>query len=192
MVNDWTRLDNPRGPGPPEGEGMTILTSGREFQLGQGLRATVLTSAEETDGRHDLTEGQQVAGDMTALHLHRRYEERIWVLDGEAEVWAGDEYAVLRSGDFVHIPRNVVHTMKAGADGCHALNISSPAAFAELVARTGTPAELATAETELDMDLFMAVTHELGDVVLGAPGTLPADLTAEQLAYALTFADDAP
>ena len=34
------------------------------------------------------------------------------------------------------------------------------------------------------MDLFMAVTHELGDVVLGAPGTLPADLTAEQLAYA--------
>ena len=58
---------------------MTILTSGREFQLGQGLRATVLTSAEETEGRHDLIEGHQAAGDMTALHLHRRYEERIWV-----------------------------------------------------------------------------------------------------------------
>ena len=81
--------------------------------------------------------------------------------------------------------------MKAGADGCHSLNISSPAAFAQLIARTGTPAELATAETELNMDLFMAVTSELGDLVLGPPGTLPADLTPEQLAHALTFADDA-
>lgn len=171
---------------------MTDLADGREFQLGQGLRATVLTSGEETDGRHDLTEGHQVAGDMTPLHLHRRYEERLWVVDGEAEVWAGDQHAVLRSGDFVHISRFVPHTIKAGADGCHALNISSPAGFAELVARTGTPAALATAETELDLDLFMAVTHELGDLVLGDPGTLPADLTEEQLAYALAFAGDVP
>ncbi len=168
---------------------MTNLTHGRDFQLGQALRATVLTTAEETEGRHDLTEGHQAAGDMTALHLHRRYEERLWVVGGEAEVWVGDQYAVLRSGDFVHIPRNVPHAVRAGADGCHALNISSPAGFAELVARTGTPAELATAETELDMDLFMAVTQDLGDVVLGDPGALPADLTPEQLAHALTFAE---
>jgi uncharacterized RmlC-like cupin family protein len=171
---------------------MTDLTDGREFQLGQGLRATVLTRAEETEGRHDLTEGRQAAGDMTALHLHRRYEERLWVVDGAAEVWAGDEYAVLRSGDFVHISRFVPHTIKAGAAGCHALNISSPAGFAELVARTGIPVELATAESELDMELFMAVTHELGDLVLGPPGTLPDDLTPEELAYALTFADQLP
>ena len=122
---------------------------------------------------------------MTALHLHRDYEERLWVVDGEAEVWAGDQHAVLRSGDFVHISRYVPHTIKAGADGCHALNISSPAGFAELVARTGTPAELATAETELDDDLFMQVTAELGDLVLGPPGTLPADITPEELAKVL-------
>jgi hypothetical protein len=39
-----------------------------------------------------------------------------------------------------------------------------------------TPAHLATPETELDAELFMAVTTELGDVVLGPPGTMPADL----------------
>jgi hypothetical protein len=39
-----------------------------------------------------------------------------------------------------------------------------------------TPAHLATPETELDAELFMAVTTELGDVVLGPPGTTPADL----------------
>ena len=29
---------------------------------------------------------------------------------------------------------------------------------------------------ELDTDLFMAVSTELGDVVLGPPGTTPAEL----------------
>jgi hypothetical protein len=36
---------------------------------------------------------------------------------------------------------------------------------------------LATPETELDTDRFLAVSTELGDVVLGPPGTTPADLT---------------
>jgi hypothetical protein len=69
---------------------------------------------------------------------------------------------------------------QAGPEGARALQISSPAAFAELIARAGTPAHLATAETELDPALFMAVTTELGDVVLGPPGTTPADLQTDQ------------
>jgi hypothetical protein len=42
-------------------------------------------------------------------------------------------------------------------------------------ARTVLAMALVTPETELDMELFMAVTTELGDVVLGPPGMLPAD-----------------
>jgi hypothetical protein len=34
----------------------------------------------------------------------------------------------------------------------------------------------ATAETELDTDLFVTVSTELGDVVLGPPGATPAEL----------------
>src|SRR4051812_30818161 len=145
----WTHHDNRQAPHAKVGsadeahsEAMTNVTSGQQFQLGQGLRAAVLTTADETDGRHDLIEGRQPPGEMTALHLHRRYEERIWVIDGEAQVWAGDQHAVLRSGDFVHIGLNVPHAIKAGEEGLHALNITSPAGFAELVARAGTPAEL--------------------------------------------------
>lgn len=82
----------------------------------------------------------------------------------------------LRSGDFFTIPRDVPHGIKSGPDGARALNISSPAGFAELIARAGTPLHLATPETELDAELLMAVTEELGDVVLGPPGMTPADL----------------
>jgi hypothetical protein len=68
--------------------------------------------------------------------------------------------------------------MQAGPDGARALQISSPAAFAELIARTATPAHLATGETALDLARFEKVTTELGDVILGPPGTTPADLGA--------------
>jgi mannose-6-phosphate isomerase-like protein (cupin superfamily) len=159
------------GPGAPE----------RHFVLGpERVRATILTTAAETEGRHDLIDSVLPAGSMTPLHLHTRYEERLFVVSGSLIVWAGPDKLTLRSGDYYHIPTNVPHTIRAGSEDTHALNISSPAGFAELVARAGTPAHLATPATEADAELFMAVTTELGDVVLGPPGTMPADLANGQ------------
>jgi hypothetical protein len=100
------------------------------------------------------------------------------VISGSMTVWAGSYKVTLRAGDYYAIPMNVPHAIQAGPEGLHALQISSPAGFAELIARTGTPAHLATSETEFDADRFVAVTTELGDVVLGPPGTTPADLPA--------------
>ena len=68
------------------------------------------------------------------------------------------------------------HIIQAGPAGARALNITSPAGFAELVERAATPAHLARPDTQLDMELFTKVTAELGDVVLGPPGTLPSDV----------------
>jgi len=148
----------------------------REFVLDRQARARILTTAAETDGRHDLTDCEQTAGATTPLHLHTRYQERFWVVSGSLTVWAGQDKLTLRPGDYYAVPMNVPHTMQAGPEGARALQISSPASFAELIARAATPAHLATPETELDAELFMAVTTELGDVVLGPPGTTPADL----------------
>ena len=159
---------------------MSFATNGdshdRVYVLGQDLRATILTTAAETDGRHDMSECRQAPGSTTPLHLHTRYEERLWVIAGSLKVWAGPETLTLTSGDYYAIPMNVPHTVQAGPDGSHALNITSPAGLAELIERTGTPARLATAEPEFDADLFMAVTTELGDVVLGPPGATPGDI----------------
>jgi mannose-6-phosphate isomerase-like protein (cupin superfamily) len=148
----------------------------RQFVLGQEFRGTILTTAAETDGRHDLTECLQPPGARTPVHLHTRYEERFWVISGSLTMWVGAEKLILRAGDFHAIPMNVPHAVESGPEGAHALHISSPAGFAELIARAGTPAHLATPETEMDLERFMAVTTELGDVVLGPPGAIPADL----------------
>jgi uncharacterized cupin superfamily protein len=111
--------------------------------------------------------------------MHTRYEERIWVVSGSMTVWAGDDTMTLRSGDFCTVPMNVPHVLQAGPDDLRALTISSPAGFAELIARAATPVHLATPGTELDMQLFMTVCAELGDVILGPPGTKPGDVAGQ-------------
>jgi quercetin dioxygenase-like cupin family protein len=148
----------------------------REYVLGQELKVTILTTGAETDGRHDLVEVVQPPGSMTPLHLHTRYEERIWVLEGELTVWVAEEKVTAGPGGFFVIPTNVPHAVQAGPAGARALTISSPAGFAELIARSGTPAHLAGPDTEVDAELFAAVAAELGDVLLGPPGSTPADL----------------
>ena len=152
----------------------------REFLLGTELHTRILTTAAETDGRHDFTDNVQSPHARTPVHLHTRYEERFWVVSGLLTVWTQQDTVTLRSGDYYAVPRNVAHAVQAGPDGARALQISSPAGFAELIARTGTPAHLATPATTLDLERFMAVTTELGDVVLGPPGTIPADFVAPQ------------
>jgi quercetin dioxygenase-like cupin family protein len=148
----------------------------RQFVIGpEKARITILTPGAETDGRHDFMDTVLPAGSMTPLHLHTRYEERVYVISGSLTVWIGPDRLTVGAGGFYRIPLNVPHTVQAGED-THAILVSSPAGFAELVARAGTPAHLVTPETQPDVGLFMAVTAELGDVTLGPPGTTPADL----------------
>jgi mannose-6-phosphate isomerase-like protein (cupin superfamily) len=160
----------------------------REFLLGRDLRFTVLTTAEETEGRFDLLDGWKDPGAMSPLHLHGGYEERLWIVSGELEAWAGDEHQVLRSGDYLCVPIGVPHAIRAGADGCRALTFSSPAGFAKFVATAGTPVERLRDAHALDVDLLQRVALEIGDLMLGPPGTLPTDLTAEALERAVADA----
>ncbi|WP_051023280.1 cupin domain-containing protein [Nocardia pneumoniae] len=105
---------------------------------------TVLTTAEETDGRHDLADITLLPGSDTALHKHTRYEERISVIDGSLSVWAGDDTYTLGPGDFYTITMNTPHTLEAGPAGARVLTMSSPALFVDLIRRAGTPEANAT------------------------------------------------
>jgi mannose-6-phosphate isomerase-like protein (cupin superfamily) len=93
---------------------------------------TVLATGEEADGWPDMIEAVQRGGSATPLHLHARYEERIYVLDGELRVWAAEQLS-LHAGGFYAIHRRVPHMIEAGPEGARVLNITSPAGFAELV-----------------------------------------------------------
>jgi quercetin dioxygenase-like cupin family protein len=61
------------------------------------------------------------------FHVHPGREEIIYVLDGQAEQWVGEEKRVLKSGEMAHIPKNTPHaTRNPGAAPLLFLAILSP------------------------------------------------------------------
>lgn len=149
-----------------------------QLALGQELRVNILARGSETDGRHDMVDAFMLPNAATPPHLHTRYEERLFVTEGELTVWLDEERRVLAPGDFVSIRLNVPHMIKAGAEGARSILVTSPAGFAELIERTATPGAAAGPDTHLDVDLFTSVSAELGDVILGPPGMTPAQAKA--------------
>ena len=141
-----------------------------------GTRLSVLADQANTGGRYDLVEGWFSPGTQTPPHRHSAYAEQLYVLDGEFTVWAGGRKVVLRPGDDLLIPAGTAHVVAATGDGPgRALVVASPSGFARLVTKAGTPDEGdgVPPSAAPDMDLFLRVSAELGDEILGPPGTLP-------------------
>jgi carboxymethylenebutenolidase len=141
-----------------------------------GTRLTVLAGSADTEGRYDLIEGWFPAGAQVPPHIHRRYAEQIYVLDGEFTVWAGGRKTVLHPGDDVVIPAGTAHAVHATGDGpARGLVVVSPSGFARLITEAGTPDEGGGVPpaAATDMDLFHRISAELGDEILGPPGALP-------------------
>jgi quercetin dioxygenase-like cupin family protein len=67
-------------------------------------------------------------GKAHLFHVHPAREEVIYVLEGEAEQWVGEEKRLLKAGEMAHIPKNMAHaTYNRGAGRLKFLAILSPA-----------------------------------------------------------------
>ena len=62
------------------------------------------------------------------------------MISGSMTVFAGPDQVTMGPGDYYVVPTNVPHMVRFGPEGTRALVFSSPAGFADLVARAGTPA----------------------------------------------------
>jgi quercetin dioxygenase-like cupin family protein len=139
-----------------------------------GTRLSILTDRAQTGSGYDLIEGWFSPGTQTPPHRHTAYSEHLYVLEGEFTVWVGKRKAVLRPGDDVFIPTGTPHVVAAtGAGPGRALVVASPSGFARLITETGTPDEGGPPSTATDMEVFLRVSAEVGDELLGPPGTLP-------------------
>lgn len=69
------------------------------------------------------------AGKAHAFHRHPEMEEILYVLEGRAEQWVGQERRILGPGEIAHIPTNEVHgTYNVFDERVVFLAILSPAA----------------------------------------------------------------
>lgn len=96
------------------------------------------------------------------------------MLEGEFTIWAGENRVVIGTGENFLIPIGTPHVIAAiGDQPAHGLIIAAPSAFAQLIAAVGTLSR----RDALDMALFDRISAEIGDEILGPPGTLPAGAT---------------
>lgn len=131
---------------------------------------TILADHTATEGQYDLLETYFLPEKQTPLHRHTRYSEHLYVLEGEFTVWAGEHKLVLNAGDHFLIPTGAPHVVGVLNDRPgHGLVITTAGGFARLIAAAGT---LSKTETT-SMEVFLQICAEIGDEILGPPGTLP-------------------
>ncbi|WP_281168482.1 cupin domain-containing protein [Spirosoma spitsbergense] len=117
------------------------------------------------------------AGAESPLHLHTKYSELIYVLEGEFTIYTDTGVATLSPGGSVFIPINTQHMVVGSGEGDNrAITVASPSGFAELIRSVGTPGSFDSIPPDQsnEMSLFLKLSEEIGDVLWGPPGTRPA------------------
>jgi quercetin dioxygenase-like cupin family protein len=142
-----------------------------------GARLRILADGQQTESRYDLIEGDFPAGTETPLHLHTKYDELIYVREGEFTVYTDARTVVLAPGESLFVPRNTSHVVEASGRASNlALTLASPAGFATLIRAVGIPdaTEGIPPGPPNDLGLFIEHSGKSGDVIQGAPGARPA------------------
>lgn len=128
----------------------------------------ILVDGLQSDGQYDLITGTFAPGIEVPPHQHNNYSESILVTEGELTVYQKDKTTVLKPGDHIFIPKATPHAIRNTGSGItKGLTVASPSGFARLIKEVGVDSP----EVPNDMELFMRVSVELGDVLLGPPGT---------------------
>jgi quercetin dioxygenase-like cupin family protein/catechol 2,3-dioxygenase-like lactoylglutathione lyase family enzyme len=79
---------------------------------GPGDQITFLITGEETGGAFFMAEVSVPPGGGPGPHVHQREEESFHVLEGTLTIQVGGKTVIASPGDFVHLPRGVVHSFR--------------------------------------------------------------------------------
>ena len=85
--------------------------TGRAY-WGPGDRYTFLVTGEETAGAYFAMEAFVPPGGGPPPHIHTREDETFYLLEGQIEFLLGEETVLAGPGDFVNVPRGVVHCFR--------------------------------------------------------------------------------
>jgi quercetin dioxygenase-like cupin family protein len=105
-------------------------------------RVTFIITGEETDGALFVAEATVPPGGGNPPHIHHHEEERFYLQQGTLTIQVGDRTLNASAGDFVQLPRGVVHSFKnSGNEDAKFLLISSPAGLERFFKEAFFPAE---------------------------------------------------
>jgi quercetin dioxygenase-like cupin family protein len=94
-----------------------------------------------------LVRAHMEPGHCHPFHFHPHREEIIYVVEGTAEQWVGDEYRLLWPGEIAHIPPGTIHgTYNPHGEPLVFLAILSPARLDPALAEAPDPTDVGTQE----------------------------------------------
>ncbi|MFL6452291.1 MAG: cupin domain-containing protein [Bryobacteraceae bacterium] len=79
---------------------------------GPGDRYTFLITGEQTGGAYFVMEALVPPGGGPPPHIHRNEDETFYIVDGECSITIDDMTVEAKRGDFINIPRGVVHCFR--------------------------------------------------------------------------------
>ena len=142
--------------------------TGDEFWW-QGSLMRIKARAADTDGALGLVEATFYQGFGPPLHVHRREQEGMLVLEGEIRFRQGEEDFVAGPGTLVWVPPGVPHAFKVTSASARALVIITPGGFEQMFADGG----VSTSESseppvhQYDPDAAKALAERYGFDVVG-------------------------
>ncbi|MFZ0546639.1 MAG: cupin domain-containing protein [Candidatus Promineifilaceae bacterium] len=106
-----------------------------------GMLLHFLAKKEDTNGAFALIEARARQGMEPGPHAHSHEDESFYLLNGRMWFKIGEEEFEANPGDFVFMPRGVVHQMKLLTETIHVLIVIAPAGFEHYFWQLSQPAE---------------------------------------------------
>jgi quercetin dioxygenase-like cupin family protein len=149
----------------------TLAIGGVNLQQGQGRAFWLLTDrltfkavGADTNGAFTIVELDAGADGGPPPHVHRDAEESFYILEGTFDFSLAGQAFAAGPAAFVHLPKGVVHTHRAGGGApAKALVIQSPAGVEHFIAELGTPiADPSTLPVIPDVERIVSVAQKHG------------------------------
>ena len=136
---------------------------GRSFEIG-GARVLIKVSGRDTNGAYSLMHWTMApkSGSRSFGHVHGRYEETFYVLNGNLNFILGHEIVPMSTGDFVRVPVGVRHGLENTTDQTVEMLVGfTPAGMEELFYKYRTDVSpLTLAEYVQEAKLLHATEYE--------------------------------
>jgi quercetin dioxygenase-like cupin family protein len=113
-----------------------------------GMLLTNLTETPDTNGAFSLFEAILVPGTEPPPHVHSREDELFYVLEGEFDVYVGEEVFNGKTGECIFLPRFKPHAFIIRSPWLRLLILFAPAGVEEAFRSMSSPARNLEPPTE--------------------------------------------
>jgi quercetin dioxygenase-like cupin family protein len=106
-----------------------------------GNLTTNLAEKKDTDGAFFLVEATLAPGTEPPPHTHSREDELFYVLEGEFDVYVGEEGFKVGTGECIFLPKLLPHAFVIRSNRLRLLTLFTPAGLEEAFRGAGSPAQ---------------------------------------------------